>query len=312
MQRFLLCRGHIENYIGVLCIFIAGNGYCEESIEYVAEHLLEVPMDTRTQSYPATPIDDTASETRFQLGYGSFDAGKLNNEVLMFAGQYFFPLDDTWGLIAGGFYDHFQFSGQNGSAVGGVLVVDAPNVPGEFDADITDVSGSGKYAGASLALTYDAGGLWRWQLGFALAALDVDKFKIDFNTKNLDNNFSGSFDYAGRYSVKTLFLGLEMTPRNFLDGFVYSPHFIIVSNMPRVGFKGRFTGPDFDYSGNTASAGNGKHIPDNYLGMGVNIEHVSSGLRMDLGATLFTYMAEPAAHKGISNPLFLTLSLPVY
>jgi len=312
MRRLISNRRRLKKYTGVLFLFLAGNGYSEESIEYVAEHLLEVPMDTRAQSYPSIPVDDTIGEARFQLGYGTFDAGKLNNEVLMFAGQYFFPLDDTWGLIAGGFYDRYTFSGRNGSAVGGVLVVDAPNVPGAFDVDITNVSGTGKYAGASLALTLDNGGLWRWQFGFALADLDVDKFEVDFNTKNLDNNFSGSFDYAGRYTVRTLFLGLEMAPHVFFEGFVYSPHFIIVSNMPRVGFKGRFTGPDFDYSGSTASAGNGKHIPDNYLGMGVNFEHRTSGLRLDLGATFFAYAVEPRGHKGVSNPLFLTLSLPVF
>jgi len=312
MQKFTLGGLKIKNYIGFLYIFISAGGHAEESIEYVAEHLLEVPMDTRALAYPTTPIDIGASEARLQLGYGSFDAGKLNNEVLMLGGQYFLPLNESFGVLAGGFYDHYQFSGQNGSAVGGVLVVEAPNVPGTFDIEITNVSGTGKYAGASLALTYGTGGLWRWQFGCALADMGIDKFKVDFDTKNLSNNFSGSFDYAGHYSVKTLFFGLEMTPRQLFDEFFYSPHLIIVSNAPRVGFKGRFTGPGFDYSGNTESAGHGKHIPDHYMGMGVNFEHKSSGLRIDLGATLYTRAVEPFIHKGISNPIFLALSLPIF
>ena len=36
-------------------------------------------MDTRSLAFPTIPSDPTKTEARFQLGYGSFDAGKLNN-----------------------------------------------------------------------------------------------------------------------------------------------------------------------------------------------------------------------------------------
>lgn len=298
--------------IFVVCVFISGSAGAEESVEFVAEHLLEVPMDTRSLAFPVTPLNTRTSEGRLQVGYANVSAGKLNNEIGMLGVQFYLPMNDHWGLLAGGFYDRFSFSGQKGKAVGEVLVVNALNVPDKFDIAITDVSGSGKYTGASLALTYASGGTWRWHVGYARAEMDIGKFKINFDTTNLPNNFSGSFDYASLYKLNTLFLGLEMTPRKLSENFTYTPHLIIARNSPRVGFQGRFTGPNFDYSGNTETNGKGTHIPDNYMGVGVNIEHVPSGLRIDLGATLYNYTMEPAGHKGIRTPILLTCSLPIF
>lgn len=306
-------------YLAIASLLMSFNTRAEESIEYVAEHLLEVPMDTRALAFPTTPVDIQSSEARVQLGYGSFDAGRLNNTVPMLGAQFFTPFNDTWGLIAGAFYDRYQFSGSRGNAKGEVLTVNAPEVPEKFDVDITDVSGSGRYSGVSMALTFSpedpngvSEGLWRWQAGLAYADIDVNKFAVDFNTTSLANNFSGRFDYAGHYRINTVFFGVEMTPQQLGAKFSYSPHVIVVRNSPRVGFQGRFSGPGFDYSGNTQSNHGGKHIPDNYMGVGVNIEHSPSGLRMDLGATLYTYLVEPAGHNGISTPIFLSVSCPIF
>jgi hypothetical protein len=311
----MLCKKRsMLQLIGMTCIFVfvSLSTKAEESIEYHAEHLLEVPMGTRILAFPTTPLNTSASETRLQAGYTRVAAGKLSNSVSMFGAQHYLPLNNSWGLLISGFYDRSTFSGENGKAIGGVLFVDAPEVPNKFDIDITNVSGSSKYTGASLALTYAPGGLWRWQLGYAQADLNVEKFAIRFNTQNLANNFSGSVDYAHRYKVNTLFGGLEMAARDISENITYSPHFIIVKNFPHVGFSGRVTGPDFDYSGDTTMTGRGKHIPDGYFGIGVNVEHKTSGLRVDLGATLFTFALEPIAHKGTRSPIFLNLSLPIF
>ena len=300
-----------------IALFIVGGFlpyevHAEETIEYVAEHLLEVPMDARALAFPKIPSNESETEARIQVGYGHFNAGKLSNSTPMLGAQYFYPFNEDWGLLGGAFYDGYQFSGKKGKAVGGVLVVNAPNVPPKFDVDITNIDGSGRYTGASLAVTYTPGETWRWQLGYARSVLHINKFKINFNTTSLNNNFSGSFDYANRYDVNTLFLAIEMAPRGLLSNFTYSPHLIAVMNGPRAGFQGRFTGPDFDYSGNTNTNGKGTHIPDSYLGVGVNIEHKPSGFRVDLGATIYTYAFEPYGHKGISTQLFVTMSFPIF
>ena len=307
----------IASLLIAMVMTVSFSACAEESIEYVAEHLLETPMDTRALAFPTTPANIRSSESRVQLGYSSFDAGRLNNTVPMLGAQFFTPLNDTWGLIAGAFYDRYQFSGSKGKAIGGVLTVHAPEVPKKFDVDITNVSGSGRYTGASMALTFSPEGptdspegLWRWEVGVAYEDMNINKFAVDFNTTSLVENFSGRFDYASHYRIHTLFFGVEMTPQQLGASFTYSPHVIVVRNSPRVGFQGRFSGPGFDYSGNTDTNHEGKHIPDNYMGVGVNFEHRPSGLRMDLGATLYTYAVEPAGHKGISKPIFLTLSCP--
>lgn len=303
-------------YLKVLLASLILFGTCrtqaEESVEFVAEHLLEVPMDARALAFPITPADIQSAETRLQLGYGSNDAGKLHNTVPMFGAQYFLPLNKTWGLIAGAFYDRYQFSGKTGNAIGQVLVANVPQLPGKFNLAITDVSGSGNYGGASFALTYTPESLWRWQFGVAQSNLNIKKFKVDFYTIDLNNNFRGSFDYASHYHINSFFVRAAITPRHLIDNFTYSPHVIIVHNAPRIGFQGRVIGPDFDYSGNTETNNNGKHIPDDYLGIGVNFEHQASGIRMDLGALLYTYALEPSAHEGIKAPIFVTISAPIF
>lgn len=296
----------------LVCVCFVGNVRAEESIEYVAEHLLEVPMDSRALAFPLTPTNTQNNEARFQLGYGNYTAGKLNNTVPMLGGQYFFSLNESWGLLAGAFYDRYQFSGKRGEAIGEVLVVNAPEAPNKFNVDIMDISGSGKYSGGSLALTLKSDNAWRWQFGYEKSNIDIKKFKVDFNTTNLTDNFFGSFDYASHYSINTLYVGVEVSPYILTENISCSPHLIIVRNSPRVGFQGRFTGPTFDYSGNTATNGRGKHIPDNYMGAGLSFEQISSGVRVDLGATIYTYALEPAGHKGISTPIFVTLTAPVF
>jgi len=307
-------RGYVIKLSSALFLLGCSMPYdvaAEETIEYVAEHLLEVPMDTRALAFPVIPFDTTKTETRVQLGYGHFNAGKLNNSVPMIGVQCFFPFNEDWGILGAAFYDAYQFSGEKGKALGGVLVVAAPNVPKTFNVDITSIGGSGQYNGASMAITYTPGDFWRWQLGYARSILNINTFKISFNTTSLTNNFFGSFDYANRYEVNTLFFGAELAPLELMDNFTYSPHFIALINSPRVGFYGRFTGPNFDYSGNTDTNEQGTHIPDSYVGVGLNIEHKSTGLRLDVGATLYTYTFEPYGHKGISSPIFVTISLPI-
>jgi len=278
------------------------NTQAGESIEYVAEHLLEVPMDTRALSLPLVPANVDHSHAAVEVGYGSFDAGKLNNSVPMLGAQYFVPLTSRWGILGGAFYDGYHFSGQSGKAVGGVLVVNAPNMPDKFLLDINHVGGSGKYTGASVAITYTPPGLWRWQLGYMRADMDIKKLEVNFTTTDLTNNFSGSFDYASHYSINTLLLGFDMTPLALGENFTYSPHMIIIKNSPRVGFQGRFSGPGFDYSGNTASNGHGAHIPDNYMGVGVNFAQQSSGIQIDLGATLILLYSNLQVIKALLRP----------
>ena len=154
MRSVIKILKYLSFIFSALFIFIIHFSEAEESIEYVAEHLLEAPMDTRALAFPVAPANILASEARLQLGYSSFDAGKLHNKVPTLGAHYFLPLNERWGFLAEGFYDSYTFSGEKGKAVGQVLMVNAPNVPDKFAVDITNVSGSGKYLANKLRVAF--------------------------------------------------------------------------------------------------------------------------------------------------------------
>lgn len=300
-------------YAAVLCgwsLGITSQVFAEETIEFYAEHLLEVPMDARYLSMPLTPSTQHDKQGQLQLGYAKFDAGKMQNSIPMVGISYFAPINNHWGLMFSGFYDRYQFSGSRGNAKGGVLTVNAAEVPDEFSIDLHRVDGTGTHQGEAITMAYTPDEGLHWQLGIAKTQLDIHHFTVEFTTQDLPENFEGSFEYAGKYNITSVFLSVEMQPRVLTDQFTYRPHLVIVRNSPRVGFKGRFTSDTFDYQGDTNSAGHGNHIPDSYLGIGVMFTHKASGIGVDLGATLYNYLVEPNAHSGIETPLLLNISVP--
>lgn len=293
-------------------LILASAAMAEESVEFVAEHLLEVPMDARALAAPLTPSDTHATEWRLQMGYGHYAGGRLVATVPMLSTSYFYPLADDWGLLANGFYDRYGFSGSRGNAHANILSVDTHNQPQQFNLNINNISGSGRYAGGSLAITFNPADRWRWQLGYARASLNIREFSVDFSSTDLGNNFSGRFDYAHNYPINALFVIAEMRERHISDELSIRPHLILQKNFPRVGFYSRYTGPGFDYRGDTDSNHKGTHIPDDYFGLGATLVHSASGISLDFGASLFNYAFEPTAHRGIKTPLTLSLSMPLH
>lgn len=292
-------------------LLMAHAAVADESVEFIAEHLLEVPMDARALALPLTPSNTSSTELRAQLGYGHYTGGPLAAAVPMLGISYFYPLNDNWGLLANGFYDSYHFSGSRGSAKADILSLDTHNQPNQFLLKINRVSGSGRYTGGGLALTFNPENRWRWQLGYARAELNIREFAVDFSSADLANNLDGRFDYAHQYKINSLFTIMELPEWHTADAVSVRPHMILVKNFPRVGFYSSYSGPGFSYTGDTNSNGKGKHIPDDYVGVGLTLVHNRSGLSIDLGASLFSYALEPSAHRGIKAPLLLSLSMPL-
>lgn len=280
-----------------------------ETIEYVAEHLLEAPINAQSLSYPLVPLNDRAAEPRLQLGYSSFRGEKLKVGVPMLGVSYFAPVSARWGLLASAFYDKYRISGDKGATTGGVRLIDMTELPKRFDAVVTDVRGSGRYAGASVSLALLSDSTWTWQFGMATAVLDVERFDVDFDTVSLATNLSATFDYRSRYRINTVFARAELKSRNLIGDIEYRPHLMIAVRFPRVAFDERVYGAGFDHRSDVRFSGT--HIPDEFIGLGVSLESRRSGISVDLGATLYMYAFEPVFHKGISTPLFVTLSVPL-
>ncbi|MCB1693019.1 MAG: hypothetical protein KDI19_09655 [Pseudomonadales bacterium] len=281
----------------------------DETFEYVAEHLLESPMNATLVSLPLIPSSTDHLSTRVHLGYGSFSGGRLSARVPMASVDGYFPITRRWGVLASGFYSRYGISGDSGSSTAGFSVLDTPRFPARFQVNLNDVSGSAKYYGASVALTWQSGLGVNFQAGAARSRLDVSRFDVAFHTLDLSTNVDATADYSGRYNVTTLFTRVESTPMPLGARFTWTPHALLAWSRPRVNLKERVSGPGFDYR--SVDSVDEKHIPDHDIGVGVRIEHVASGVSLDVGATLWLLAAEPRLHKGIDPPLFVSVTVPL-
>jgi hypothetical protein len=209
------------------------------------------------------------------------------------------------------FYDHLSFSGTRGAAVLEPSFGKPASLPESFDVYVNSVSGNGFHAGLSGAYVSQLKNGARVQLGLAIERLDVGEYRVAFSTVDLASNFDGAVDYAGVYNVFTPFASYEGKRKSILTNWIAGPYVIVAWAMPRTGFKGRLTGPGFDIQSDTDAIGNGKHIPDPDIGLGYVLEHQRSGVRLDLGASLHSYLIEPLIHTGIDPVLFVNISIPL-
>ena len=72
--------------------------------------------------------------------------------------------------------------------------------------------------------------------------------------------------------------------------------------------QGRIAGPGFDLSGDTASAGNGKHVGDVSLTLGLDITYLPWGLSVAAGSFVSQPLLESAVHKGINRNWVISMS----
>ncbi|MGH3851797.1 MAG: hypothetical protein ACRDRT_19270, partial [Pseudonocardiaceae bacterium] len=67
--------------------------------------------------------------------------------------------------------------------------------------------------------------------------------------------------------------------------------------------------PGFDLSGDTETAGNGKHFGDASLTVGFDLTYLPWGLTLDLGSLVSQALIEPLVHRGISRNWVVSGSL---
>lgn len=229
-------------------------------------------------------------------------------DVPMLGLQYYSPVNRARGLKFGVFYDYYRLSGNRGEALIEPSFAKLVGRPGKFRANLTDVDGSGFHAGVSCSYVFLRKNGANFQIGVTLETLVVRKFQLRFDSIDLPENFSGAVDYAGTYKAVTPTLSYEAAPDDFRQGWNGRLKVSFSVPLPRVGFKGRISGPDLELSGDTDKIGKGTHIPDMYISIGYSMEQVSSGFRFDVGYLLYSYIVEPLAHTDIESPLFMGFS----
>jgi len=285
-----------------------GTVIAEEPLDFVAEHLLEVPMDMRYQSLPKVPIDRDSSSTWLQIGGGEVSGGKIANQFSMLAVNFYQVSDSTSGWLFSLFYDNYQFSGQTGITAFSPSFGAPAGLPSKFQVDVNNTSGNGFHIGGSAAYSIDLSSWGKLQLGIILEQLKTNRFVVNFNTVGLTDNFNGLVDYASTYNIHTQYLIYQFNEQRWSNDWQGAGSLIIAKPSPRSGFKGRFQGPDFVFDSDTNAVGLGKHIPDNFIGFSYFLEHRPSGISINIGGTLFSYFLEPKIHQSIDRPIYLTVN----
>jgi hypothetical protein len=275
----------------------------EESLSFIAEHLIEVPMDMRYLAFPLVPIDDTQPEWRLQGGIGLVSGGPMQNQLPMIGLQYYFPYREDEGFTFSFFYDEFHISGDSTTAIARPEKVANSALPQSFNVQVNNISGSGFHSGFTSAYVLRRSNKDSMQFGLALEQLNISHFDVEFSTQNLPSNFDGAFSYAGVYNAFTPFMSYQWAPTMTASNWVSFTSLICALPLPRVGFEQRFIAPGID-----VSSSEGKHIPDPYIGANYSFENSSSNLRIDAGAAIFSLLVEPLGHKEISTALSISLS----
>ena len=291
---------------------LAFSACADESTDYVAEHILESPMNARYLATSATNTDSPDHTLATQPGYASFNAQQFGVRVAML--DFNWKLTDTnesqWSLFA--FYDLLDLTGRDAPALIQASFADVSPLPASFNANISNVRGRAEHFGIGLFYTWRRPASADWQAGMIIESLRVSEFSMRFDSTDTTPVISGKLDYAADYTAFTPIVAFNMQPDALFEG-QYSGRGRLVGALPlpRVGFEGSLQSGSVQASGSTETAGNGTHIPDPFIGFSYVITHRTSGVSIDIGATVFTALFEPVIHKGISRPVYINIRIPI-
>jgi hypothetical protein len=286
----------------------------EHDIEFVAEHLPEAAMDNRYATlpiWPGLPNESAAWEGSLQGAASSIQVGSISLEGPMFSMAMQRNLRDAWQWGAFGFYDDLSFT--SGREYRPLQTLFAPQTPIErpVDALFTHLDGRARDFGGGLYIAHHGTtgllGNHRWVAGVLWQRVQLDDYRFDYEIlAGPSNGLTGSIDFDASYDHAVPFVGLEI-PRDF-GKWTLSLHSLLAYPLPRRGVTGHITGPDFDLSGDTATAGNGKHFGDPSITLGLNLTYRPARLSIDVGTLLSQAVLEPLIHSGIDQNLLLSVS----
>jgi hypothetical protein len=285
----------------------------EHSIEFTAEHLPEAAMNNRSATLPlwnagATPVG--SSQFTVQGGFARTGSAELKLDGPMVSMAVSRRLNSQWSLHAFGFLDGLRFSGTNNQRPLDTVFTRTPLVlPAR--ALFTDLRGTYRNIGAGVAFNLHKDQGWlgerQWVIGALYQRVELRDYRATYRVlEGASSGATGFVDYSGDYSHLTPFAGLAF-PRHF-GSWNLTPHALLALPIPRRGFQGRIVGPGFDLSGDTSTAGNGKHFGDISMMFGLGVTYKPWGLTLDLGSFVSQALFERDAHKGIDQNWLISAS----
>jgi hypothetical protein len=299
--------------LGTMAFGVAASTFAEHDIEYVQEHLPEAAMDNRYATLPVWNLGANSESTGYQLqtAYASTTAGDLSIAGPMLSLSASRPLSGETRLGAFGFYDPLHLHASYDARP--LQTLFAPETPIErpVDAEFTNLDGTATNFGAGLFWSRHRSegrlGEHSWVVGLLWQRVDLKDYRFDYViTSGPQAGLQGQIDFDARYDHFTPFVGVEL-PRA-RGNWLFTPHALFAYPVPRRGVEGHITGPGFDISGDTASAGNGKHFGDPSLTLGLTVTYLPAHLSIDAGTFFTQAFLEQKIHPGIERNWLLSVS----
>jgi hypothetical protein len=289
--------------------------FAKEDIEFVAEHLAEVPMDNR---YVTLPIwldapHRRSAETHFELqsAYSELRSGKLSVRGPMLSARLGYELPRGLGVGLFVFDDPLQ--AHTHAEDRPLQTLFAPDNPLErrSDAHFSNLNGTVGDLGGGLFISASRNvpwfGRYVWATGLLWQRVTLKHFRLNYEiTGGADAGARGTIDFDTTYSHIVPFVGIEI-PRQW-GMWGVAAHALYAMPLPRRGVVGHIVGPDFDLRGNTADAGAGKHFGDPSLTLGCSFTYEPAHLSIDLGAFVAQALLEPFIHRGIDRDYVLSVN----
>ena len=305
-------REHL--WIAVLALSAAGPCRAEHDLEFVAEHLPEVAMDNRYATLPVwnAPLQESSPWGLGAQGAASLtEVGTLQIEGPLLSAALSKRLGDAWEL--GGFVFYDSLSLQGGREHRPLQTLFAPQTPIErpVGALFTNLDGRAQDFGGGAYVVHSGDarvlGAHRLLAGILWQRVDLDDYRFDYQlVEGPQQGLTGSIDFDATYDHWTPFVGIEI-PRDY-GQWTFALHGLLAYPLPRRGFAGHITGPGFEFSGDSASAGNGTHFGDPSVTLGFTVTYRPAMLSIDIGTLLTQALLEPMIHSGIDRNLLLSVS----
>jgi hypothetical protein len=286
-----------------------------ESIDFVGEHLAEVPMDNRYATLPLWARWNEVAPPSWQLtaqsGYAQTHTGSLAADGLMVSLAAGRRIAGDWQLTGLVFLDDLDLS--SGTERRPLEAQFAQGVPLSLPApaEFTGLSGSARDFGVGLAIRRTASfRLWHayeWTAGVLWQRVALSDYSFNFRiVDGPDAGSTGVVDYSANYSHITPFAGIAW-PREF-GNWGITPHVQAAIPLPRRGVVGRISGPGYDLAGDTGSALNDKPFGDPSITIGMDFSYRPWNLTIDLGSAVTQAVLEPLIHEGIDRNWLISMS----
>ncbi len=304
--------------VAAIAVFLSGtpnSAFADtKDLEFVAEHLPETAMDQRFSALPlfGGKSDGQANAWQLGLGLSRTRSGSEQLSGALFSIGVERRLNPVWSVSLFAFFDDLEFRGspeQRPLAVG--FSRDVPlQLPAE--ALVSGLRGRARDLGGGVLLRRQSDGAWlgrhEWLFGIQWQRLELRDYASRFEIlSGADAGVTGLVDYSHDYSHFTPLAGLAW-PRQ-RGAWSWTPHLLAAIPRPVRGVAGRITAPGIDVSGDTDSAGNGKHFGDPFVAAGLVVGYLPWHVTMDIGAVLTQQLLEPRIHKGIDSSWLLSLGV---